>query len=109
MLSSPRVHTLDADQVIVERVGMTNEFIRRAAAKANGGVLLIEHFEEFDMPCAGGTLIDRALKTTVTAAENYRGSLCIVVSGEGESVERAFRRLDRGEEYFPLILSYRKG
>ena len=109
LLSSRRMHTLDADQVVVERVGMTNEFIRRAAAEANGGVLLIEHFEEFDMPCAGGNLIDRALRTTAVAAENYRGSLCVVVSGEGESVERAFRRLDRGEEYFPLLLSFKKG
>ena len=106
MLSSPRLHTLDADQVIVERVGMTNEYIRRAAARANGGVLLIEHFEEFDMPCAGGNLLDRALKTTATVAENYRGSLCIVVSGEGESVEEAFQRVERREEYFPLFLSF---
>lgn len=108
MLSSPQMHTLDAEQVVIERVGMTNEFIRRAAARSNGGVLLIEHVEEFDMPCAGGNLLDRALKTTVTAAENYRGSLCIVVSGEGESVERAFERAEWGEEYFPLLLSFGK-
>ena len=108
MLSSTRRHTLDAEQVVVERVGMTNEFIRRAAAKANGGVLLIEHFEEFDIPCAGGSLIDRALKTTVAAAENYRGSLSIVVSGGGENVEQAFQRVEWGEEYFPLRLPFGK-
>lgn len=106
LLSSAQMHTLDAEQVVIERVGMTNEFIRRAAAKANGGVLLIERFEEFDMPCAGGNLLDRALRTTATAAENYRGSLCIVVSGEGENVERAFGRAERGEEYFPLLLPF---
>lgn len=106
MLSSPRMHTLDAEQVVIERVGMTNEFIRRAAAQANGGVLLIEHFEEFNMPCAGGNLIDRALKTAAAAAENYRGSLCIVVSGEGESFEQALRCAERGEEYFPLLLPF---
>lgn len=108
MLSSPRVQTLDAEQVVTERVGLTNEFIRRAAAQANGGVLLIEHFEEFDMPCAGGNLIDRALKTAVAVAENYRGSLCVIVSGYGESVEQAFQRIEQGEEYFPLLLSFGK-
>lgn len=108
MLSSPRVQTLDAEQVVTERVGMTNEFIRRAAARSNGGVLLIEHFEEFDMPCAGGNLIDRALKTTMAVAENYRGSLCIVVSGYGESVGQAFQRIERRAEYFPLLLSFEK-
>lgn len=108
MLSSPRVDTLDAEQVVTERVGMTNEFIRRAAARSNGGVLLIEHFEEFDIPCVGGSLIDRALKTTAAAAENYRGSLCIVVSGYGENVEQAFQRMERGREYFPLLLSFEK-
>ena len=108
MLSSERLHTLDAEQVVNERVGMTNEFIRRAAAKANGGVLLIEHLEEFDMSCAGGNLLDRALRTTAAAAENYRGSLCIVVSGEGENAEEAFQRFERGEEYFPLRLSFEK-
>ena len=106
MLSTPGMHTLDAEQVVIERVGMTNEFIRRAAAKANGGVLLIEHFEEFDMPCAGGNLIDRALKTAAAAAEKYRGSLCIVVSGEGERFEQAFRGAEWAEEYFPLLLSF---
>lgn len=110
MLSSPQVHTLDADQIVVERVGMTNEYIRRATARSNGGVLLIEHFEELDMPCAGGNLLDRALKTIAVAAENYRGSLCIVVSGAGESVEQTFERAgaEWGEEYFPLRLSYGK-
>lgn len=106
MLSSTRVHILDAEQVVAERVGMTNEFIRRAAARSNGGVLLIEHIEEFDIPCAGGSLIDRALKTTVAAAEKYRGSLSIVVSGEGGNVGEAFHRVERGEEYFPLLLSF---
>ena len=110
MISSPQTQTLDADQIVVERVGMTNEYIRRAAARANGGVLLIEHFEELDMPCAGGNLLDRALKTIVTAAENYRGSLCIVVSGAGESVEQTFERAgtEWGEEYFPLRLTFGK-
>ena len=106
MLSSARTETLDAEEIVIERVGMTNEFIRRAAARANGGVLLIEHIEEFDIPCAGGNLIDRALKTTTAAAENYCGSLCIVVSGEGERAEQALQRFERVEEYFPLILSF---
>ena len=109
MLSSAEVQTLDADQIVVERVGMTNEYIRRAAAHANGGVLLIEHFEELNLPCAGGNLLDRALKTIVTAAKNYRGSLCIAVSGEGESVEEAFGRVERRGEYFPLLLEFRGG
>ncbi len=108
LLSSAEFQTLDAEQVVVERVGMTNEYIRRAAAKANGGVLLIEHFEEFDMPCAGGNLMDRALKTICTAAEQYRGSLCIAVAGEGENVEKAFARAERGEEFFPLLLSFKR-
>ncbi len=108
LLSLAEVRTLDAEQVVIERVGMTNEYIRRAAAKANGGVLLVEHFEEFDMPCAGGNLMDRALKTICTAAEQYRGSLCIVVAGEGENVEKAFVRAERGEEFFPLLLSFKR-
>ncbi len=107
LLSSEKFHALDAEQVVVDRVGMTTEYIRRAAAKANGGALLIERFEEFHMPCVGGNLIDRALRTVAAVAEQYRGSLSIVVSGEGESVERALRRMDRGEELFPLLLSYR--
>lgn len=107
-LTSPELQTLDADRVVTERVGLTNEFIRRAAAGANGGALLIEHFEEFDMPCLGGNLLDRALRTTVAAAEKYRGSLCIVVSGSGESVEKAVRRIENSEEYFPLCLTLRQ-
>ncbi len=107
LLTTAEVHTLDADQVVAERVGLTNEFIRRAAAKANGGALLIEHMEEFDMPCLGGNLLDRALKTTVAAADRYLGSLCIVVSGAGERVEKAFRAAERSEECFPLFLSSR--
>ena len=105
LLTTAEVHTLDAEQVVVERVGLTNEFIRRAAAQANGGALLIEHMEEFDMPCLGGNLLDRAFKTTCTAAEKYLGSLCIVVSGEGERVEKAFRSSEQCAEYFPLVLS----
>ncbi len=107
MLSAENVHTLDAEQVVDERVGLTNEYIRRAAAKANGGVLLIEHFEEFDMPCVGGNLTDRAMRTVINVAQTYRGSLCIVVAGAGESAEKALRRDERGEECFPLLLSYR--
>lgn len=106
LLSSERTHTLNAEQIVEERVGMTNEFIRRAAAKANGGVLLIERFEAFDLPCAGGSLIDRALKTTLTAAEKYRGSLCIVVSGAEEKTGAALERVGRGGEYFPLVLPF---
>lgn len=109
LLSSERIQTLDAEQVVVDRVGMTTEYIRRAAARANGGALLIERFEEFNMPCVGGNLIDRALRTVTAVAEQYRGSLSIVLSGEGESVERALRRMDRGEELFPLLLSYKSG
>jgi hypothetical protein len=108
LLTHDRLNTLDAEQVVDERVGMTNEFIRRAAASANGGGLLIEHFEAFDMPCLGGNLMDRALKTTVTAAEKYRGSLCIVVSGRGENVEKTFQSVERGAEYFPLVISLRE-
>ncbi len=108
LLTTARVGVLDAERVVDERVGLTNEFIRRAAAGANGGALLIEHFEEFDMPCLGGNLLDRALKTTLTAAEKYRGSLCIVVAGRGESVERAFRRAEAAEEAFPLFLALRE-
>ncbi len=107
-LSTAELRTLDADRVVTERVGLTNEFIRRASAEANGGALLIEHFEEFDMPCLGGNLLDRALKTTVTAAEKYRGSLCIVVSGKGENVEKAFQRAENSAEYFPLSISLRQ-
>lgn len=105
LLTSAKLGFLDAEKVVEERVGLTNEFIRRAAADANGGALLVEHFEEFDMPCLGGNLLDRALKTIITAAEKYRGSLCIVVSGAGENVERAFGRAEKGGEYFPLALS----
>ncbi len=108
LLTSAETRVLDAEQVVEERVGLTNEFIRRAAAGANGGALLIEHFEEFDMPCVGGNLLDRALRTILTAAERYRGSLCIVVAGAGESVERAFRRAEEAEERFPLILALRE-
>ncbi len=107
-LTTAELRTLDADRVVSERVGLTNEFIRRASAEANGGALLIEHFEEFDMPCLGGNLLDRALKTTVAAAEKYRGSLCIVVSGRGENVEKAFRRAENSAEYFPLSISLRQ-
>lgn len=108
LLTTDKVETLDAGRVIDERVGLTNEYIRRASAKANGGVLLIRHFEDFDMPCLGGNLIDRALRTTVNAAEKYRGSLCIIVSGSGERVEEAFRRTERSGEYFPLVISLRQ-
>lgn len=108
LLTGADVQVLDAEQVVVERVGLTNEFIRRATAAANGGALLIEHFEEFDMPCVGGNLLDRALRTTLTAAERYRGSLCIVVSGQGENVEKAFHRAEQGAEYFRLMLSLRQ-
>lgn len=105
LLTSEELRFLDAEKVVEERVGLTTEYIRRATADANGGALLIEHFEEFDMPCAGGNLLDRALRTIGTAAETYRGSLCIVVSGAGESVEKAFVRAEKGGNYFPLALS----
>ncbi len=108
LLTTEKVHILDADRVVTERVGLTNEFIRRAAAEANGGALLIEHFEEFDMPCLGGNLLDRALRTTINAAETYRGSLCIIVAGQGENVEKTFRKTERCGEYFPLALSLRE-
>ena len=108
LLTTAELQTLDAGRVVDERVGLTNEYIRRASAKANGGALLITHFEDFDMPCLGGNLIDRALKTTINAAEKYRGSLCIIVSGSGERVEAAFRRAERVGEYFPLVISLRQ-
>ncbi len=108
LLTSAKLRTLDAEQVVLERVGLTNEFIRRASAEANGGALLIEHFEEFDMPCLGGNLMDRALQTILTAADNYRGSLCIVVSGMGERVEKTICRTDRAGNRFPLALSLRE-
>lgn len=107
LLTTAELQVLDADQVVAERVGLTNEFIRRASAGANGGALLVEHFEEFDMPCLGGNLLDRALKTVINAAEKYRGSLAIIVSGQGENVEKAFRRAENCGEYFPLALSLR--
>ena len=108
LLTTSELRTLDARQVVDERVGLTNEYIRRATAGANGGALIIEHFEEFDMPCLGGNLLDRALRTTFTAAEKYRGSLCIIVSGKGENVEKTFERAERGAEYFPLVISLRE-
>lgn len=104
LLASDRLHTLDADWVVTERVGLTTEFIRRAAAEANGGVLLIEHMEEFDMPCVGGNLIDRALRTILTAAETYVGSMCIVLAGQGKNVAKAFRTTLKGNERFPMLL-----
>lgn len=108
LLSSSELDVLDAEWVVDERVGLTNEFIRRSSAGANGGVLLIEHFEEFDMSVAGGNLLDRAMKTIITAADTYRGSMCIVVAGEGEHAEKAVRRAERSEECFPLILSLKE-
>lgn len=108
LLTVSDVHTLDAEWVVDERVGLTNELIRRATAGANGGALLVEHFEAFDMPVVGGNLLDRAFRTLITAADTYRGSLCIVCAGEGENVEKAFRRAERGEECFPLLLSLRE-
>lgn len=105
LLTSAELRFLDAEKVVEERVGLTTEYIRRATAEANGGALLIEHFEEFDMPCAGGNLLDRALRTIGTAAETYRGSLCIVISGAGENVEKALARAEKGGNYFPLALS----
>ena len=106
LLSTAELRVLDADQVVTERVGMTNEFIRRAAAGANGAALLIEHMEEFDMPCAGGSLIDRALRTALSAAELYRGSLCIILAGRGDSLSKALHRDERSAEFFPLTLSF---
>ena len=108
LLTVSELRTLDAERVVDERVGLTNEYIRRAAEAANGGALLIEHFEEFDMPCLGGNLLDRALRTVILAADKYRGSLCIVVAGRGEALERAFRRAEGGLERFPLLLSLRQ-
>jgi len=108
LLSSSELRVLDADQVVTERVGMTNEFIRRAAAGANGAALLIEQMEMFDMPCVGGSLIDRALRTILSAAEIYRGSLCIILAAQGDSLTKAMRRDERSEEYFPLTLSFGK-
>ncbi len=105
LLTDSEIRVLDAEQVVDERVGLTNEFIRRAAAGGNGGALLIEHFEEFDMPCLGGNLLDRAMRTTFTAAERYRGSLSIVVAGHGKNFASACRRDERSEEYFPLLLA----
>lgn len=104
LLTSPELRTLDAEWIVEERVGLTNELIRRAAADANGGTLLVEHFEEFDMPVVGGNLLDRALRTLIAAAEKYRGSLCIICAGQGDDVEKTFRRAERGEECFPLLL-----
>ena len=108
LLTSAKLCTLDAEWIVEERVGLTNELIRRASAEANGGVLLVEHFEEFDMPVVGGNLLDRAFRTLIAAADMYRGSMCIVCAGQGEKVEKAFRSAERSEECFPLLISLRE-
>ena len=103
MLISPDVKVLDSEAVVLDRVGMTNELIRRAAAGANGGTLLVDRFDAFNMPCMGENLMDRALRTLCTAAEKYRGSLSIVIAGQGDAAAKKLTQNTRVNECFPFL------
>ena len=89
LLAAAKVKRVSAEEMVRENVSLATELVRRAAEEANGGVLLIDEFQAFDTLCVGGSLIDRVFRTVFTQAERYRGSLCILIAGQGEGFKKA--------------------
>lgn len=95
------VHRVQASTLLQGTVGGTGERLRAAAREANGGVLFLDEFQGLDSPFTGGNLAAEAMHALVGVANEFQNSLCIIIAGCEEDVERILQYGQGASQCFP--------
>ena len=106
ILPRDSVETINATELIRGTVGDTARLIREAAARANGGILIIDEFHGFENAYQGGNVAKDAMEAITSVLNKYGDTLCIIAAGYENGIKKVLGFDPGAERRFPYIVHF---
>lgn len=101
-LPTSNVVEFSADSLSSDHVGGTIKKMEEIISNADGGILFIDEAYALNESKASGTFISEAVRTLMTAAENKRDTLLVILAGYTKDMKELFETGNEGfQSRFP--------
>lgn len=106
ILPRDNVEHINATELIKSGVGDTKDLIEEAAARANGGILIIDEFHGLDKAYQGGNIATDATEAITSILNKYGDTLCVIAAGYEEKLVKVLKADTGLWRRFPHIIHF---